>query len=212
MESERTNRFWRCLGALFTSAVLTLSCSPSSSVIEPSDNEITGSISDVSQPASKPPPPIPKAECPGVDIRPGASTLNVAVKPNEVTAGELRYQVSIRQIARECRVQDGAISIKIAAEGRIVLGPLGAPGSVDVPLHYAVVREGPQPKVIVAKFKRIRATIGPGKTHAPFVDIDSGLRVPVPPHADLAAYVVYVGFDGTSDKNGKLTTRKAVAR
>ena len=157
MESGGTNRSWRCLAALLTSAALTLSCSPSSSVIEPSDDETTGSISDVSQPASKPR-PILKAECPGVDIHPGASTLNVAVKPNEATARELRYQFSFRQIARECRVQDGAISIKIAAEGRIVLGPLGTPGSIDVPLHYAVVREGPQPKVIVAKFKRIRAT------------------------------------------------------
>jgi hypothetical protein len=101
------------------------------------------------------------------------------------------------------------MSIKFAAEGRIVLGPLGTPGSVDVPLHYAVVREGPQPKVIVTKFKRIRTTIGPGKTHALFVDIDSGLRFAVPPRPDLAAYIVYVGFDDISDKNGKLATRKA---
>jgi hypothetical protein len=147
-----------------------------------------------------------------VGIRPGASTLNVAVKPKEATAGELRYQLSFKQIARECRVQDGAMSIKIAAEGRIVLGPLGAPGSVDVPLHYAVVREGPQPKVIVTKFKRVRVTIGPGKTHARFVDIDSGLRFAVPPCPDLATYVVYVGFDGIGDKNGKLALRKAAAR
>ena len=132
MEGEGTNRSWWCLAALFTSAAFTLSCSPSSSVIEPSDDETTGSISDVSQPASKPPPPIPNAECPAVDIRPGASTLNVAVKPNEVTAGELRYQLSIRQIARECRVQNGTMSIKVAAEGRIVLGPLGVPGPVYV--------------------------------------------------------------------------------
>jgi hypothetical protein len=212
MDSERTNPSWRCLAALFTSAALTLSCSPSSSVIEHSDDETTGSISGVSQPASKPPPPISKAECPGVDIRPGASTLNVAVKSNEATPGELRYQLSFTQIARECRAQDGAMSIKIAAEGRIVLGPLGAPGSVDVPLHYAVVREGPQPNVIVTKFKRIRATIAPRKTHAPFVDIDSGLSFAMPPRPELAAYVVYVGFDDIGDKNGKLASRKAAAR
>ena len=104
------------------------------------------------------------------------------------------------------------MSIKVAAEGRIVLGPLGVPGPVDVPLHYAVVREGPQPKVIVTKFKRIRATIGPGKTHAPFVDIDSGLKFAVPPRPDLAAYVVHIGFDDIGDKNGKLAARKAAAR
>ena len=138
--------------------------------------------------------------------------MSVADKPKEATAGELRYQLSFRQIARECRVRDGAMSIKVATEGRIVLGPRGVPGSVDVPLRYAVVREGPQPKVIVTKFKRIRATIGPGKTLAPFIDIDSGLRFAVPPRPDLAAYVVYIGFDDIGDKNGKMATRKAAAR
>ena len=129
---------------------------------------------------------------------------------NEATAGELRYQLSFRQIARECRVQNGTMSIKVAAEGRIVLGPLGVPGSVDVPLHYAVVREGAQAKIIVTKFKRIRATIGPGKTHAPFLDIDSGLRLPVPPRVDLAAYVVYVGFDDIGE-DGYKKSRGALA-
>jgi hypothetical protein len=115
-----------------------------------------------------------------MDIRPGASTLNIAVKPNQATAGDLRYQLSFRQTARECQVQDGVMSIKVGVEGRVLLVPFGTPGSVDVPLRYAVVREGPEPRLIVTKFKRVRATIAPGKTHVQFVDIEGGLNFPLP--------------------------------
>src|SRR4029453_13557902 len=45
-----------------------------------------------------PPPPgepaAPEIECPGVDIRQGAGTLNIATKTNQATQGDLRYQLS----------------------------------------------------------------------------------------------------------------------
>jgi hypothetical protein len=192
----------RSAAALITGVALTFGCSPD--VADP--RETTGAISRVSQPASKTA-SIPKVECPGMDIRPGASTLNIAVKPNQATAGNLRYQLSFRQTARECQVQDGVMSIKVGVEGRVLLGPFGTPGSVDVPLRYAVVREGPEPRLIVTKFKRIRATIAPGKTHVQFVDIEGGFNFPLPSSsAELAAYVVYVGFDEIGDKNEKKQT------
>ena len=206
MENKKRDHGRRSAAALITSAALTLGCSPASSVIDP--YETTGAISGVSQPASKTA-SIPKVECPGIDIRPGASTLNIAVKPNQATAGDLRYQLSFGQTARECRVHDGIMSIKVGVQGRILLGPFGIPGSVDVPLRYAVVREGPEPKLIVTKFKRIRATIAPGKTHVQFVDIEGGLSFPLPSRAELAAHVVYVGFDEISDKQEKKPERTA---
>jgi hypothetical protein len=212
MEDEKRNRAGWSAAAVITSAALTFGCSPSSSVIDP--DETTGSISGVSQPAPKTA-LVPKAACPGIDIRPGASTLNIAVKPNQATAGDLRYQLSFGQTARECQVQDGVMSIKVGVEGRVLLGPFGASGSVDVPLRYAVVREGPEPKLIVAKFKRIRATIAPGKTRVKFLDIEGGLSFPLPSSGELAAYVVYVGFDEIGDKSEKKrtsTTKKQSGR
>src|SRR5512145_2073937 len=108
--------------------------------------------------AASPTPSAPDVECPGVDIRSGASTLNIAAKTGQATAGDLRYQLSFGQTARECTVQGGAMSIKVGVQGRVILGPMGGPGIVDVPLRYAVVREGPQPRTIVTKFKRLPVT------------------------------------------------------
>jgi hypothetical protein len=135
--------------------------------------------------------------------------MNIAVRSDQATAGDLRYQLSFGQTARECRVQDGTLTIKVGVQGRAILGPFGTPGSVDVPIRYAVVREGPEPRTIVTKFKRAGATIAPGQTHVQFVDIEEGLSFPIPPASELSAYVVYVGFDEIGDTNEKRPARAA---
>ena len=49
----------------------------------------------------------------------------------------LRYQVTIGGTARECRMEGGLVSIKVGMEGRVILGPEGSAGSVDVPLRFS---------------------------------------------------------------------------
>jgi hypothetical protein len=218
MGDNKRERGGRRAAALIAGAALVSGCSSASSVIDSYETApswgtrissfFSGATPGVSQPASRTP-SAPEVECPGVDIRPGASTLNIAVKSDQATAGDLRYQLSFGQTARECRVQDGNMSIKVGVQGRIILGPFGAPGSIDVPLRYAVVREGPEPRTIVTKFKRTGATIAPGQTHVQFVDIEEGVTFPLPSAAELAAYVVYVGFDEIGDKNERKPARSA---
>jgi len=192
------------------SALLLSGCSSVSSIgggDEPSFSSRVASLFSsakpgVTQPAS-PTPSAPEIECPGVDIRTGASTLNIAAKTGEATAADLRYQVSFGQTARECSVQGAALNVKVGVQGRVILGPMGGPGQVDIPLRYAVVREGVQPQTIVTKFKRVPVIVAPEQTHVQFVDIEEGLTFPMPPGSELDAYVIYVGFDELGDKNEK---------
>src|SRR5271165_4826655 len=154
MGDDKRERGVRRVATLIASAALVSGCSSASSVIDANETKpswgtrissfFSGATPGVSQPAS-PTPSAPQVECPGVDIRAGASTMNIAVKSDQATAGDLRYQLSFGQTARECRVQDGNLFIKVGVQGRVILGPFGAPGPVDVPLRYAVVREGPEP-------------------------------------------------------------------
>lgn len=204
--------------ALVAGAILLAGCSSASSVVDnyqtaPSPtwsariaSFFSGAKPGVTQPKSATP-SAPEVECPGVDIRAGASTLNVATKPDQATAGDLRYQLSFGQTARECRVQEGTMFIKVGVQGRAILGPNGAPGAVDVPLRYAVVREGPEPQVITTRFKRVGATIPPGQTQVHFVDIEDSLSFPLPSKDELSAYVVYVGFDEIGERNEKRPAR-----
>src|SRR5262249_58016460 len=83
-----------------------------------------------------PPPSARDVECPGFDIRTGASTMNIAAKTADATAGDLRYQLSFGQTARECAVQGASLIIKVGVQGRVILGPMGGLGKVEVPLRY----------------------------------------------------------------------------
>lgn len=134
-------------------------------------------------------------DCPSVDIRSGASTLSVAAPGGEPNATNLRYQASIGQMARECAVLGPTMTIKVGVQGRIILGPLGGPGQVEVPMRLALVHEGIEPKTVWTKFYRVPVTIPPGQTNIPFVHVEEDITFPTPKRADLEAYVVYVGFD-----------------
>lgn len=138
-------------------------------------------------------------QCPDVTIRSGAGTLTIAGKTAgnaDPAALDLRYQGTIVRTARDCKFGGGNVVMKVGIEGRVVLGPAGGPGQVDVPLRLAVVQEGPQPRTVVSKLARIPVNIGPGEERVTFSHVDSDIVFPLPrPLGTIDSYVVYVGFD-----------------
>ena len=139
-----------------------------------------------------------EVDCPGVNVRQGASTLSITQPGAEAGPMTTRYQVSIARTARECAPLGSVMTMKVGVEGRVLLGPAGGPGQIDVPLRMAVVQEGPNPKTIVSKFYRLAVAIPPGQTSVPFVHVEQDLTFPTPRAADFDSYVVYVGFDPQS--------------
>jgi hypothetical protein len=148
-------------------------------------------------------------ECPGVEIRPGASTLQYSAPGSDPSPVNLRYQTSIARTARECAISGGTMSMKVGIQGRLILGPAGGPGEVDVPLRYAVVQEGVEPKTIWTNLRRFPVSVPPNQTQLSFVDVEETIQFPLPSRNDLAAYVVYVGFDqvAAQEKPGKRRRR-----
>lgn len=138
--------------------------------------------------------------CPVVDIRQGASTLTIPPTGPDGSALTLRYQGTIGQMARECQIGGGIMRMKVGIQGRILLGPAGGPGKLDVPLRYAVVHEGPEPKTIVTKFYKLPVTIPDAQPTVPFTHIDEDISFPMPPGLGIESYVVYVGFDAAAEK------------
>jgi hypothetical protein len=134
-------------------------------------------------------------DCPGVEVRQGASTLAVSAPGTDAGPMTTRYQVGISQTARECAPLGSVMTMKVGVQGRVLLGPAGTPGQLDIPLRMAVVQEGANPKTIVSKFYRLAVAIPPGQTSVPFVHVEQDLTFPMPRGADLDSYVVYVGFD-----------------
>jgi hypothetical protein len=143
----------------------------------------------------------PSQDCPVTDIRPGAATLRLnAAGREEATPESLRYQATIARLARECSVQGPTMTVRVGVQGRVVVGPAGGPGQLDIPLRYAVVHEGPNPKTIVTKLNRFPVVIGEGQVNVPFLQVEEDLTFTVTSRAHLESYVVYVGFDAAAMK------------
>lgn len=140
-------------------------------------------------------------DCPLISIRQGASTLTIGptgnygnVESTNNGAMAVKYQGTFVRAARECALIGGNVVMKIGVEGRIIVGPAGGPGQVDVPLRVAVVEETPAgTKPIVTKFVRIPVTVASATDNPTFTNIEEGVTFPMP--NDIENYVVYIGFD-----------------
>jgi hypothetical protein len=142
-----------------------------------------------------------EVECPGVEVRTGAATLMIGSKPGEgePSALDLRYQGTIIRTARECRVNAGVMNMKVGIEGRVITGPAGGPGTVDVPLRIAVVQEGVNPKTVISKLAREQVTVNASVDRVVFTHVEPEFSFPMPQPAGLIdSYVVYVGFDAAA--------------
>ena len=134
----------------------------------------------------------PNWDCPSVDIRTGASTMQVNAG-REQTAATLRYQASIARVARECTRGRPVDDDQGRRAGPRHHGAGGTPGQMDIPLRYALVREGPEPRTIVTKLHRFPVNVAEANT--PFLHVEEDITFTIPRRVDLENYVVYVGFD-----------------
>jgi len=149
-------------------------------------------------------------ECPDVTVRQGAATLTSSANPAEPSATNLRYQVTIGTTARECRLEaNNMVAIKVGMEGRVILGPEGSAGTIDVPIRYAVVEEGIDPKMIVTKLERVSVTVPENDSNVLFRHVTEGLMFPMPRGGAIDSYVVYIGFDPLSAQEQRKPAPKA---
>ena len=195
------------IAAAFLFALLASGCSSGGGAGAPAVGEAThgysgsGSLTDLfmsssakaPQTASGGPTALP---CPPVEVRQGASTLTVS-PPGDRSAMTVQYQGDFVREARECAVVDGNIVMRIGIEGRVIVGPRGAPGQVDVPLRIAVVQEAPGGmRPVTTRFIRVPVVVPPSMVSTPFTHIEEGLSFPVPtPAYQLDDYIAYIGFD-----------------
>jgi hypothetical protein len=175
----------------------TLSSSDTTSSIGSRFSQLFGSGADSKAELVGTPPtagPAPDLNCPGVAIRDGTATYAVGTSGQEATATDLRFQGTIVRYARDCTRVEGQINARIGIEGRVIVGPAGAPPSVNLPIRVAVVQEGVQPKTIMTKLYNTPVDLS-GRENAPFSFVAEDVSYPVPPPNAAYAYVFYIGFD-----------------
>ena len=152
--------------------------------------------------------------CPSVEYRQGAATLAVNNPGAENTALSLRYQASFTQTARECILGGNSLTIKVGVQGRVVIGPAGGAGSINIPLRYALVREGAEPKTLWTKLFMVPVAIPQNQLNLPWLHIEEEMTVPRPSGDEVETYVIYIGFDpeGAGAARPKPAAKPRVAR
>jgi hypothetical protein len=134
----------------------------------------------------------PDVDCPAVTVRSGAAAWQVSAGGG---ATNVRYQGSLGQLARECAILGETMTMRVGVEGRILVGPKGGPGSVNVPIRIALVAEGPTPRPIWSKFYSVPVNVPPNASQAIFSQVEDDLTFPMPANKRIDNYIVYVGFD-----------------
>jgi hypothetical protein len=132
--------------------------------------------------------------CPQIEILAGTRAYRVFEKGLEEQALGLRYQAAIAETARECSMLGAETAMRIGIQGRVLVGPKGGPGKIDVPLRIAVVDENNQP--VYSKAYRIPVEIPAGQTQVSFAHVEEGVLVPAGP----GGFRVVVGFDENAAK------------
>lgn len=145
-------------------------------------------------PPADPDAPQSMSDCPQVTIRAGASTYAVAAPGKQPIGNDVRFEATITKLARDCTKTGGDITARIGIQGRVIVGPSGAPPSVEVPLRIAVVQGGVGEKVIATKAYRTTVNVGEEES-VPFSFVADDLVYPVPSVAVAENYIFYVGFD-----------------
>lgn len=140
-----------------------------------------------------PPPPV-AVKCPQVVVRDGTETYRIYERGFDGDPGHVIYQGGVTRTARECEfIAPNAVRIKFGVAGRVITGPKGSPGAVELPLRAAFVGRGGEP--VWTQLYRVQTTVLPGETVAQFQQVEDNLYYEFPEGQHINDFVVYVGFD-----------------
>jgi hypothetical protein len=134
--------------------------------------------------------------CPDLRVREGTEVIRRYERGKEDDAGSIIWQASIGDTARECLYDtQGNVTIRIGVSGRVLAGPKGGPGVVNLPLRIAVIKH--QQAVLYSEVKPLAITI-PASNSTVFRNV---YEATVPSPGRDRNYLIYVGFD--EDDKGK---------
>lgn len=176
-------------GAALVGLMLSVAGCQSGSGASSGDDAVTGVNT------TAPPPPAGKvlqselrAYCPGVTVRQGTAAYTNYAKGGDGDSTKVVYQASISDATRSCTRANGTMTIKVAAAGRVVPGPLAKAGPVTVPIRVAVTLGD---EVLYSQLHKYQVNVD-ANSATQFVFSDPNVNIPIPPDGQGR---VYVGYD-----------------
>ncbi|MDO9415784.1 hypothetical protein [Pararhizobium sp.] len=142
-------------------------------------------------------PSVVQGVCPQVFLLDGTSAYRKYAKggatddPKQIT-----YQGSLADTTRQCILSNDQMVITVVAQGRVLAGPAGGPGTINLPIRVAV-NDGKS--TLYSELVQLPVEIPAGGTNQ-FVFTQANVTIPAGSAADAK---IYVGFDEGPPKKKK---------
>ena len=130
-----------------------------------------------------------RAFCPRPVLRDGTAILRTYTRNNEDNPDEIVYQATITDVTRTCKYRDGFLLMTVAAAGRVVTGPKGTTGDLELPVRVAIKQGGNVP---YSQLGNVTVAVAPGAGATQFIFKDE--QIVVPDH-NPRSMQIFVGFD-----------------
>jgi hypothetical protein len=128
-------------------------------------------------------------ECPPIKVREGGQALFKYVDNSRPNPRQLNWQAVIDKQSRNCVVSNGKITIKMGVVGRVLLGPAGDLQSAELPVRFAVERDG---TALFSELYSIPVAVAGGSQSADFVKVVENVEIP---YIGGEQITIWVGFD-----------------
>jgi len=147
-----------------------------------------------------------EVECPEVLVADGQAAYRTYAGADKSSAG-VKHQYSFGEMSRECIATNDRIDIRVGVAGYVLSGPMGGPGSFQVPVRVWVRRDS-DGQVLQSKTYRIAAAITADQAQASFAVVTEPMTVPFTRTEANMDYSLFVGFDATPEKPQKPAPRQ----
>jgi len=142
-----------------------------------------------------------EVECPEVLVADGQSAFRTYAGADKSSAG-VKHQYSFGEMSRECIATKDRIDIRVGVAGYVLSGPMGGPGSFQVPVRVWVRRDS-DGQVVQSKTYRIAVAITAEQPQASFAVVTEPMTVPFTRTEANMDYSLFVGFDASPEKPQK---------
>ncbi|WP_312223984.1 PilZ domain-containing protein [Rhizobium rhizoryzae] len=167
-----------------------------------SSSPVSGlSLGSSAQPAAATGPVVVQAYCPQVGMLEQSAIKNAYAGNAKDDPAKLIYRASLSEATRACTANDTTLTIRVQAQGRVVIGPAGKPGRISLPINVEVIGEGD--KVLYSQ-TQITAVDVPAEGVAQFLFDKADVSIPNQMGGVSTFTRVRIGFDdATVKKTGR---------
>lgn len=111
----------------------------------------------------------------------------------------IQYRGEITKTARECRIQPNQVTVKYGFAGRVLLGPRGRPGQVQMPMKIHVTDH--TRKIVSTQDVALAVTI-PADNPVGYFSAVRELSFAIPPGVPPGDFKLFIAFDRSTPGSG----------